>query len=61
MHRNVSPAIIPLGRPRHLLVALLWPLLGLLFVANTVNIAADFGAMALCIAGMAASMFTRGP
>src|SRR3954454_10017252 len=31
---------------RHLPAAILWPLLALLFVANTVNIAADLGAMA---------------
>ena len=35
---------------RHLPAALLWPLLGLLFVANTVNIAADLGAMADALA-----------
>lgn len=31
---------------RHLAAPLLWPLLAMLFVANTVNIAADLGAMA---------------
>jgi len=31
---------------RHLPGSLLWPLLGMLFVANTINIAADLGAMA---------------
>jgi NRAMP (natural resistance-associated macrophage protein)-like metal ion transporter len=35
---------------RHLPAALLWPLLGLLLVANTVNIAADLGAMADALA-----------
>ncbi|MBR1220605.1 divalent metal cation transporter [Bradyrhizobium sp. U87765 SZCCT0131] len=35
---------------RHLPLALIWPLLGLIFVANTINIAADLGAMADALA-----------
>jgi NRAMP (natural resistance-associated macrophage protein)-like metal ion transporter len=35
---------------RHLPAALLWPMLAMLFVANTVNIAADLGAMAAALA-----------
>jgi NRAMP (natural resistance-associated macrophage protein)-like metal ion transporter len=35
---------------RHLPAALLWPMLAMLFLANTVNIAADLGAMADALA-----------
>jgi NRAMP (natural resistance-associated macrophage protein)-like metal ion transporter len=35
---------------RHLPASLLWPLLALLFVANTINVAADLGAMADALA-----------
>jgi NRAMP (natural resistance-associated macrophage protein)-like metal ion transporter len=41
---------------RHLPATLLWPLLALLFVANTINIAADLGAMADALA-----LLTNGP